>query len=70
MTDKEKIIKLSEALYFYADPDTYFAIGFFPDRPCGNFIDDFSDDHGFNNYDRPMSGKLARKVLFETGCLE
>lgn len=66
MTDKEKIIKLSEALCFYADPDTYFAIGFLADKPCGEFIDDFSDDHGFNDYDRSMPGKLAREVLFET----
>ena len=66
MTDQEKIEKLADALWFYADPDTYFAIGFFSDKPCGEFIDDFSDDHGFNQYDRAMPGKLARQVLKET----
>jgi hypothetical protein len=65
MTDKEKIWKLIEALAFYADPDSYFAIGFLSDRPCGEFMDDFSDDHGFNQYDRAMPGKLARKTLLE-----
>lgn len=50
--------RLANALSFYADPETYFAIGFFPDPPCGPFIDDFSDtSHG----SRP--GKLARSVL-------
>lgn len=34
---------LREALEFYADPETYFAIGIFPDPPCGEFINDFSD---------------------------
>jgi hypothetical protein len=67
MTDKEKIIKLAEALYFYADPDNYFAIAFVPDRPCGEFMDDFSEDDGFNEYERAMPGKLARQVLRETG---
>lgn len=33
------------ALEFYADPSTYFAIGIFPDSPCGEFIDDFSETH-------------------------
>lgn len=47
--------ELIEALQFYADPDTYFAIGFFPDPPCGDFIEDF-DDTG-------KPGAMARKVL-------
>ena len=67
MTDKEKIIKLAEALYFYADPGNYFAIAFIPDRPCGEFMDDFSSDDGFSEYKRTMPGKLARQVLQETG---
>ena len=37
------LVDAAEALDFYADPETYFAIGFFPDRPCGPFIDDFDD---------------------------
>jgi len=40
---KEMADELAEALGFYADPETYAAIGFFPDRPCGEFIYDFSD---------------------------
>ena len=65
MNDKEKIKKLQEALLFYADPNSYFAIGFFPDSPCGKFIDDF--DHVSHwEYDRPMPGKLAREILLET----
>jgi len=49
------IFKLIDALEFYADPDTYFAIGFFPDPPCGEFIEDF-DEH-------KKPGARARKVL-------
>jgi hypothetical protein len=65
MTDREKIQKLKDALHFYADPDSYFAIGFLADRPCGGFMDDFCDKHGIGQYDRPMPGKLARKTLLE-----
>jgi hypothetical protein len=54
ITDPE-IIKLINALQFYADPDTYFAIGFFPDPPCGAFINDFDD------FMKP--GAKARKIL-------
>jgi hypothetical protein len=48
----EEIIK---ALEFYANPDTYFAIGFFPDPPCGDFINDFDKTK--------KPGALARKTL-------
>jgi hypothetical protein len=49
---------LREALEFYADPDTYFAVGIFPDPPCGNFMDDFSDTELGRK-----PGKRARAVL-------
>lgn len=52
--------ELREALEFYADPETYLAIGFLPDPPCGDFMDDWSDtgeEYGF----RP--GKTARESL-------
>jgi hypothetical protein len=49
---------LIEALKFYADPENYFAIAFFPDPPCGEFINDFSETE---NGLRP--GKKAREVL-------
>ena len=49
---------LVEALAFYADIETYFAIGFFPDRPCGEFMTDFEKtDLGHK------PGKRARKAL-------
>jgi hypothetical protein len=35
-----------ETLAFYGDPETYFAIGFLPDRPCGEFEDDFEELDG------------------------
>jgi hypothetical protein len=46
--------ELREALEFYADPETYFAVGFFPDPPCGEFMDDF---------DGQRPGKRARAAL-------
>jgi hypothetical protein len=39
----KEVAELRDVLKFYANPETYFAIGFFPDRPCGEFIDDFSE---------------------------
>ena len=55
--------RLREALAFYADPDTYFAIAFWPDPPCGDFIEDFSEDHGDPFYNRAMPGRTARDAL-------
>ncbi len=50
--------KLRKALEFYADPETYFAIGFFPDPPNGEFMDDFSETElGYK------PGKRARIAL-------
>jgi hypothetical protein len=54
---------LMSALEFYADPETYHAIMIVGDRPCGDFEQDFSDDHGHEHYDRPMPGKLARETI-------
>lgn len=53
-----------EALTFYADPTTYFAIGFLGDAPAGEFLDDFSEvtwpgGKGFK------PGKRARAALGE-----
>lgn len=59
--DAEEMTKLRIALEFYADPDTYSAIGFAFDPPCGGFVDDFSAT-GYP-YDRPMPGQRARKAL-------
>src|SRR3954467_4681749 len=52
---------LEEALQFYADPETYIAIGFFPDPPCGEFMDDFGET-GTKDYG-PRPGERARKAL-------
>lgn len=63
-THEKKLRTLLEALSFYADPDTYFAIGFFPDPPCGTFMEDFSK-HGSKDYpkDDVRPGKKAREAL-------
>ena len=60
LTSKQ-ICELVEALGFYGNPDTYWGIGIFPDRPCGEFADDWSIDE--DGKARP--GKLAREVLFK-----
>jgi len=56
--DQSLIRKLRKALAFYADPSTYFAIGIFPDKPCGSFINDFSSTE-LNS----KPGKRARKAF-------
>ncbi len=54
---------LREALSMYADPESYHGLTIIGDPPCGSFGDDFSDDHGHPDYDRPMPGKTARRAL-------
>ena len=51
-------VRLFDALEFYADPATYFAIGFFPDPPNGDFMNDFSETELGHK-----PGKLARETL-------
>jgi hypothetical protein len=58
-----EIERLREALEFYADPETYFAIACIGDPPCGDFIRDFSDDHGHPQLDGMRYGKRARAAL-------
>ena len=56
----EEIERLKSVLRFYADPNTYFAIGFFPDPPCGDFMTDFGETEvGYK------PGKMAREALKE-----
>lgn len=57
-------VRLRDALAFYADPDTYFAVGFFPDPPCGAIMDDWST-HGTPGYaaDDERPGWVARTAL-------
>ena len=50
--------KLLETIGFYANSETYFAIGFLPDKPCGNFMNDFSETHLGKK-----PGKKARESL-------
>lgn len=40
---REERAALIEALEFYGHPGTYFAIGFLPDPPCGDLMEDFGD---------------------------
>lgn len=55
---------LHDALKFYADPESYHAIAFMCDRPCGEFADDFGPvTHP--HYSRIMPGKHARQTLQE-----
>jgi hypothetical protein len=54
--------RLRAALAFYADPETYHAVAFMFDPPCGGFDQDFSEvDHP--HYRRHMPGKTARDAL-------
>lgn len=57
--------KLEAAFKFYADPETYYGIGFLADSPCGEFAQDFSDDHGDGTLPGPRPGARARRALGE-----
>lgn len=59
---KELCGLLHDALAFYANPETYHAIAFLGDPPCGEFANDCSLEHTAD-YDRPMPGKMARETL-------
>lgn len=53
-------VVLAETLAFYADPETYFAIAFVYDRPCGDFSDDESESDSELGI---RHGKRARAAL-------
>lgn len=61
---------LREVLEFYADPETYFAIGFFPDFPCGEFENDFEELSGDLGHPDGTPwvkpGKRARQALTDS----
>lgn len=61
--DKEQYESILETLDFYADPDSYFGIGFIFDHPCGEFKNDFDKSYNNDDYDRNMAGKMAREAL-------
>jgi hypothetical protein len=63
LRNAQQQVRLRKALEFYADPATYHAIAFLPDPPCGDFVGDFSEDHGDSFYPRAMPGMKAREVL-------
>ena len=50
-----------ETLEFYADPHTYFAVGFFADPPNGDFMDDFSETEELGS----KPGRRAREALLK-----
>lgn len=68
---RENFLKLVWALGFYADHETYFAIGFLGDRPCGEFMDDFSTIQYINPEtgdvveSRYLPGEHARSTIAE-----
>lgn len=55
---ERKYRRVLRALFFYASPSTYMAIGFFPDRPCGELMEDFGE-----TYAGRKPGARARKAL-------
>ncbi len=63
----ERARAVREALEFYADPETYFAIGFFPNPPNGDFMDDFEELEGELGHPDGSTwvkpGKRARAAL-------
>lgn len=57
------VSEIVEALNFYAEPDTYFAMFIYPDRPAGLFADDVGcciGPHGDHDH---RHGRLARQAL-------
>lgn len=55
--------QVMHALLFYGDPENYHAIAVWADRPAGAFADDYDDEHGHPDYDRPMHGSRARAAI-------
>jgi hypothetical protein len=55
---------LANALDFYADPDTWFAVAVVGDPPCGEISEDWST-HGSPDYEHgdERPGKKAREAL-------
>ena len=63
MKDKKKVKILTKALHFYADPNSYFAIGILSDGPCGEFAGDFSTTYDNFGEKTWKPGKLARETI-------
>lgn len=63
---KEKVKMLEEVLGFYADPETYYAIAFIADAPCGELMEDFEEPNNtelWENVHSAKPGKRARMAL-------
>ena len=60
-----RIRNLENVLMFYADPSTYYAIGFVGDPPAGEFLDDFSHTHELGY----KPGRRAREALGWEGLI-
>lgn len=60
----DRIKRLTLALQFYADPDSYFATAIWTDPPCGDFYLDYGI-HGHPEYQKEdvRPGHLARVAL-------
>lgn len=58
------MVELLDTLEFYADPNTYVAIGFITDPPCGDFINDFSKTQSAGGL---KPGAKARELLKKYG---
>ena len=54
---------LLDALWFYADPGTYFGVAIWCDPPTGGYEDDFDDNFQDDFIDREVPGKRARDFL-------
>lgn len=70
LSSKELSAILHEAINvieFYADPETYFAIGLICDPPCGEFADDGSEDYDHPDMSGWRPGKRARAFLRKFG---
>jgi methionine synthase II (cobalamin-independent) len=65
----EEVKALRDACEFYAIPETYFGIGIFPDRPCGEFIDDISDCEGEDMGMTRKPGNKAREALAKADAI-
>jgi hypothetical protein len=55
--------ELLSVLAFYANPETYYAIGFIPDRPCGEFETDFDSEYEHEDMQGPRPGARGRKAI-------
>ena len=52
---------LIDALWFYADPGTYFGAALWFDPPTGGFDTDIADDFYDDFIDRPVPGSRATR---------